>query len=202
MLIRNGAAVDYVFIGDSITQGCELYAYFGDKAQVLINRGIGGDKSKSLRQRFEADALQLKPRHIVLCVGINDTWVLDDFTCEEEKLVQCITRNVVTQVTALAELCERQGQSLILCSILPTNLPQHQTDRTRNLMLVQINAAIRELAGELGFVYVDYHSELTGEDGITLRHELAGDGIHPNVSGYDIMARILRNTLALHDIVI
>lgn len=33
------------------------------------------------------------------------------------------------------------------------------------------------------------------EDGIQLREELADDGLHPHVLGYDIMAHALRETL-------
>jgi lysophospholipase L1-like esterase len=46
-----------------------------------------------------------------------------------------------------------------------------------------------------GAVYVDYHSQLAAEDGITLRAGLADDGLHPHVLGYRIMASTLLETL-------
>jgi lysophospholipase L1-like esterase len=46
-----------------------------------------------------------------------------------------------------------------------------------------------------GAVYVDYHSQLTAEDGLTLRAGLADDGLHPHVIGYKIMAATLLTAL-------
>jgi lysophospholipase L1-like esterase len=65
----------------------------------------------------------------------------------------------------------------------------------RNELLDQINKGLWNLAVKEQAVYVDYHSHMTGPDGRTLRPELASDGLHPNVLGYNIMAGVLRNTL-------
>jgi lysophospholipase L1-like esterase len=52
----------------------------------------------------------------------------------------------------------------------------------------------------LNVIYVDYHTALADADGVTLREGLADDGLHPHVLGYDIMAAVLRETLAGHGI--
>ncbi|WP_199616251.1 SGNH/GDSL hydrolase family protein [Paenibacillus alkalitolerans] len=46
------------------------------------------------------------------------------------------------------------------------------------------------------YIYIDYHSYMTERDGRTLRAELADDGLHPNVLGYNIMSYVLRQTLS------
>jgi hypothetical protein len=43
VIVSNKIAVDYVFIGDSITHMWELNAYFGKSQRLILNRGIGGD---------------------------------------------------------------------------------------------------------------------------------------------------------------
>ena len=71
-LLLAGVRPDVVFIGDSITHLWEVQAYFGGTGKILVNRGIGGDISTHVRQRFRADVLQLQPRLAVLKIGTND----------------------------------------------------------------------------------------------------------------------------------
>lgn len=76
-LIQKECKVDMVFIGDSIIQMWELSAYFQEYPLRIINRGIGGDRTSSLLHRFRADAVQLKPKIVVIMAGINDSWDLE-----------------------------------------------------------------------------------------------------------------------------
>ncbi|UJP38619.1 SGNH/GDSL hydrolase family protein [Cellulomonas palmilytica] len=45
-----------------------------DLELTFTNRGVGGDTAGLVRDRWEEDALALKPTVISLLVGINDTW--------------------------------------------------------------------------------------------------------------------------------
>lgn len=47
-------------------------------------------------------------------------------------------------------------------------------------------------------VYVDYHTALVDEDGLSLRDGLSFDGLHPHVIGYDRMAEVLTPHLEKH----
>lgn len=76
-IIQKECPVDIVFIGDSITQMWELEAYFHQYHLMILNRGIGGDRTKSFLHRFYADAIQLKPKMVMIMVGINDAWDLE-----------------------------------------------------------------------------------------------------------------------------
>jgi acyl-CoA thioesterase-1 len=40
----------------------------------FINRGISGDRTKDLVQRWQADCLDLKPQVLSILIGINDSW--------------------------------------------------------------------------------------------------------------------------------
>ena len=66
----------------------------------------------------------------------------------------------------------------------------------RNELLFQINYGTWQLAVNERAIYIDYYSYMTQQDGRTLRPELADDGLHPNVLGYNIMAGVLSKTLS------
>src|SRR5208283_263374 len=65
---ENGSVV---FLGDSITQGWTALAKVFPDFKV-VNRGIGGDTTRGILYRLNADVLALKPAAVVLLIGIND----------------------------------------------------------------------------------------------------------------------------------
>lgn len=67
-------------------------------------------------------------------------------------------------------------------------------------MISSANKKVNALCNEYGLIYVDYHSKLVKEDGITILDGITYEGCHPHVFGYNIMVDILRQTLAKHDI--
>ncbi|MGZ9585603.1 SGNH/GDSL hydrolase family protein [Paenibacillus marinisediminis] len=196
-LLTEQTPVDFVFIGDSITHLWEFDPYFHSERGALINRGIGGDVAQYVAKRFEADTLQLKPNHIVLMIGVNDTFKMEStnvpnrigWTSDE------VFELVTTHIDEIAKMCADREQSLILCSILPTNRPATEANQERNAVIVQINQHIKSVAEQYGFVYVDYHRHFVDTDGQTLRDGLTDDGVHPHALGYRLMAQVLRSTL-------
>ncbi len=190
-LLMEGVRPDAVFIGDSITHYWELAAYFCDKGQVVVNRGIGGDISPAVCRRFEADAIQLKPRLIVLCVGANDLgWTMSALT---ETAIDQVCENNAAMVARAGEA----GILIAVGSMLPMwghfwHTPEVTTKKIE--MLVETNIRLEPLVKENGGVWVDYHSALVNENG-EMRHELAEDGVHPDAEGYRIMAGVLKTAL-------
>ena len=59
-----------VFVGDSLTQGCDLKKFYPTVDSV--NRGIGGDTLQWLFLRTDCSIFNLKPKVIVFLMGIND----------------------------------------------------------------------------------------------------------------------------------
>jgi lysophospholipase L1-like esterase len=196
-ILTNRVPVDFVFIGDSITQLWELSIYFGGKGCINVNRGISGDLSKFVLKRFEADVIQLKPKLAVLKIGVNDTWILEEnpFFPGPPKSANTVRKAIVKNIGGMVRLCVENKQKLAVCSILPTNFKNSPKRDYRNNMIVEANQELKELAENNKMIYVDYHSHMVKEDGITIRDELADDGLHPHVLGYNIMADVLRKTL-------
>ncbi|CAM4396782.1 lysophospholipase L1-like esterase [Paenibacillus endophyticus] len=195
ILIAHKVPVDFVFIGDSITHMWELNTYFGRSGLFIVNRGIGGDISSHLLRRFEADVIQLQPKHVVIKIGVNNFWALDGWTAQDRKPADQIIAGLVGDIGDMVKSAKENGIIPIICSILPTHMPQSGNNDIRNASIVTVNQQLQELADREKAIYVDYHSLMTTEDGLQLCGELADDGLHPHLLGYDIMARALIEAL-------
>ena len=157
--------------------------------------GIGGDRTQFVRRRFAADVVQLHPRLAVIKIGVNNTGDLDEWDPAKRRPAGAIEEEVVDDVTAVVDIARAAAIPAAVCSILPINIASRTTTAERNALIVRINDRLRGMAHSAGAVYVNYHAHLVGEDGRTLRAELADDGLHPHVLGYEIMARVLLETL-------
>jgi lysophospholipase L1-like esterase len=200
VLIRHEVPVDFVFIGDSITDMWDIETYFGGNNRRLVNRGIGGDMTPFVRRRFTADVVQLMPKYAVIKIGINNTWALDEWQPQNRKQPQQIHDEIVNDIKEMVIQAKEAGIKPIIGSLLPTRIDTNKQTEARNKLVIDINNSLKELTINEGIIYVDYHSAMTDEDGQSLRPGLANDGLHPHVLGYDIMADVLRNELSKHGI--
>jgi lysophospholipase L1-like esterase len=187
--------VDAVFIGDSITEMWALDVYFQGASGFLVNRGIGGDRTPFVRRRFEADVLQLRPKLVVIKIGVNNTWDLDIWDPLQRRAPDVVEEEIVSDISAIVSAARSADITVALCSILPTDVPFNGATGMRNALIDRANKSLRAIAQREGAIYVDYHRDLVAEDGLTLRPGLADDGLHPHVIGYQIMARVLLDTL-------
>jgi lysophospholipase L1-like esterase len=195
ILIAHKVPVDFVFIGDSITHMWELQTYFGRGGQFIVNRGIGGDISSHVLRRFDADVIQLKPKYVAIKIGVNNFWALDGWTALDRKPADQIISGLVDDIREMVKRSQENGITPIVCSVLPTYMPQSGNNDIRNASIVEVNRQLKELSDEKNAIYVDYHSLMTAEDGVRLRDGLADDGLHPHLLGYDIMASALIDTM-------
>lgn len=188
--------VDVVFIGDSITQGWDLQTYFGRSGAFIVNRGIGGDITPIILKRFPADVIQLKPTCVVIKAGINNTWSIDrPLKAPARDELEKIRDGIATDIGEMVALANRNGIRPFVCSVLPTRSVSNRNADVRNDLILEINGLLEKLVEQAGAVYVDYHSHMTDPDGKTLREELADDGLHPHLLGYNIMADTLRQSM-------
>lgn len=196
-LLEKNVCIDYLFIGDSITQLWEQKAYFA-KDKVIINRGIGGDSSEYLLKRFEADAIQLKPKNIIMMIGTNDITAIEGDAWQkiEGASFDVVIENTVSNIKAIVSLCMKNNQKISIASIIPSDArPPFMKKTERNRLVIELNKEIQNICNTNELLYIDYHSSLCQEDGNTIIDELTPDGIHVNAKGYQVMADVLRLTL-------
>ena len=175
-----------VFIGDSITDMWNLAAAFPGKPYV--NRGIGSQVTAQMLVRFEQDVVALRPSAVVILGGVNDV----------TGFLQLETpAGIVSNIEAMADIAERHGIAVVLCSILPVRntLSAGYIEAERKPeQLREVNARLRALAAERGYPYADYAAVLAGPDG-RLRPDLTTDGVHPLAAGYALMAPVAQTAI-------
>lgn len=171
-----------VFLGDSITDMWDLSHYFPGKPYV--NRGIGSQVTAQMLVRFQQDVVALKPRAVVILGGVND--VSGFLQVESED-------GIVSNVEAMADIAQRHGIHVVLCSILPvTNTPSadYVVKERKPEELRRINARLEALAKARGYAFANYYPALAGADGL-MEQSFTHDGVHPLSTGYERMAPIV-----------
>jgi len=183
-----------VFMGDSITDIWKLDKYFPGKPYV--NRGIGGQTTPQMLIRLRPDVIDLQPKVVVILAGTNDiAGNTGPMTLGE------IEANLKTMV----ELSRVHGIHIVLSSVLPVN---DYTERSKMFFplrspaqILELNRWIKDYAAQNGCIYLDYFSPMVDDKGL-LKRDLADDGLHPNDSGYAIMAplaqKAIEQALATH----
>ncbi|QSR19788.1 GDSL-type esterase/lipase family protein [Novosphingobium sp. KA1] len=172
-----------VFLGDSITDMWDLGRYFPGKAYV--NRGIGAQVTAQMLVRFQQDVVALQPRAVVILGGVNDVSGFLQMESED---------GIVANIEAMADIADRHGIRVVLCSILPvTNTPtadyvirERKPDELR-----RINTRLQALAKARGYAFADYYSALADTQGL-MDQRFTKDGVHPLAEGYARMAPIAK----------
>lgn len=150
----------------------------------FVNRGVSGDRTNHLLERYEKDFKAVKPDVISIMIGINNTWRNFDggddfcsaerFEAEYEELLAKIkadmpdTRIMIIEQFALTAHPDR-------------NTWQEDLDAKRD--------ATRKLAFKYADWFVPMYDIITeaSENDFDL-YELSPDGVHPGDTGHSLIA--------------
>lgn len=203
-LIVHKKSIDFLFIGDSITDFWDLSLYFQHDYNFIVNRGIGGDIISTLCRRFYADCIQLKPTHVILQIGINNANALEPniWKALPGKSLDLVLQKAKEDYLQLLELAETHNIKPIIGSLLPTNMTFSPVNKERQQYVIEMNKFLSEYCQKKNLIYVDYFKDLVKEDGLSIIDHITQEGLHPLVHGYNIMAETLRKTLSEHHIII
>jgi lysophospholipase L1-like esterase len=106
-----------VLFGDSrISQWRPTLSVDGYK---VVNRGISGETTAQMIQRFDADVLQLQPAAVVIEAGINDL-VAAGLSAEEGDSIRAHT---VAHLTKMVKQAKAANVRVILFTIMPPSDP-------------------------------------------------------------------------------
>jgi lysophospholipase L1-like esterase len=167
-----------VFLGDDITEqwGVGMGKFFPGKH--YINRGIARQTTGQMLIRFQQDVVNLKPKIVVISGGSND---LAGFSGPATETT------IGWNLKSMTEVAKANGIKVVLASVTPVcNCYSDQTTRRPQGKIIGLNAWIKRYAASSGSVYLNYYSALA--DGRDFKKDLTGDGLHPNQSGYAVMA--------------
>ncbi len=175
-----------VFLGNSITEFWmdKLPEFFTDGR---IARGISGQTSIQTLIRFRPDVINLKPKVVIINIGTNDIAENNgpydpDFT--------------IGNIKNMMQLAQTNNIKVILASVHPAfEFPwRKEITDVPNKILV-LNERIKALANENKLVYLDYHTALKDERN-GLSPDIATDGVHPTLAGYNIMMPLAEKAIA------
>ncbi|MEN8126503.1 MAG: SGNH/GDSL hydrolase family protein [Planctomycetota bacterium] len=185
-----------LFIGDSITDcqrrelpyvplGC---GYVNFAANFLLaahpnlnldieNRGISGDTTEDLSNRWDADCIELKPDIVSLMIGINDSWRKYGETPDIRSMHIGNAEYEQNLSTLLKRIKDECGSQLILME------PFMFCDDPSNPMLQDLNAYIEivhQMADEFDATLVPVHTNYMKLKDKRPADQWADDTVHPS----------------------
>ena len=169
-----------VLAGDSITEmynHTELFAqYEKDSGLRVYNRGISGDTSNRLLERFYDNVLNIEPRNIVLLIGTNDINCGADDEC------------IVANINKIIELTEKHCQStnVVVIGVYPVNRTINNQGKRNNARIAELNKKIELLCRDNSITYININNSLEDENG-NLSREFTYDGLHLNAKAFEIV---------------
>ena len=159
--------VDVAFLGDSLTDGYDVAAYYPQ--YTVVNRGIGGDTTVDLENRLEVSLYDLQPKVAVMLIGANNpSTMLENY----ERILQ--------------GLCEYAPNTKIILLSLTSMSGEWGKN---NHLAAYNNVHIKLLAEKYSFAYVDLYSALFNLETGEIYPEYTTDGGHLTPQGYEVLTR-------------
>ncbi|MEG5056735.1 SGNH/GDSL hydrolase family protein [Microcoleus sp. A2-C5] len=198
-----------VTVGDSITEAGKypggyvwllqryLNALYPDRQIEVVNAGISGNKASDMQARFQKDAIDKQPDLVMINAGVNDVWhAFFDFQKLQFHPQGNLAAGVslaeyIDKITQMVQAAKAAGIRVALLSPTPI---REILDGPENRRLQEYVAAMREIAQQNQCLFIDLNAPFREVIGTYQKHAgktlnlLAADGVHPNPSGYRIIA--------------
>ncbi|MFB0497456.1 hypothetical protein ABID99_003693 [Mucilaginibacter sp. OAE612] len=140
---------------------------------AVQNMGFGWDRIENVLWRIYHDELDgFKAGHILLMAGTNNLQSNTD-----QEIIKGLRQLIIAAKT-------RQPQSgLLISGIMPR--------RNLEARIAVLNGGIEKLASEMNIKYINPGAVLLDDAG-KIKEELFGDGLHPNATGYRLLAPLIK----------
>jgi lysophospholipase L1-like esterase len=198
MLLQNGQKI--VFIGDSITD-CgrrDEYAPYGNGyvnmirnmllAQypmlklTIVNRGIGRNTSRDLRQRWNDDVLAEQPDWVSVMIGIND--------------VRRVFRNRAADAVPLPEyssilrelMAQTQQHTSARLILMTPYMIEPDASHPMRAQMDLFGNAVREIAHDCQAIFISVQQAFNTVLQHTTPADWSEDQVHPNQPGHMVIA--------------
>ncbi|MBR5233320.1 MAG: GDSL family lipase [Clostridia bacterium] len=157
---------------------------FPDNMVRFVNRGVSGDRTNDLLERYEKDFKEVNPDIISIMIGINNTWRNFDGGAD-----YCSAERFEEEYEELLAKIKADMPDTKIMIIEQFALTAHPD---RNTWQEDLDAK-REVTRKLAFKYADWFVPMydiiteAAENDFDL-YELSPDGVHPGATGHKLIA--------------
>jgi len=169
-----------VFLGDSITGNWSDYRpkFFAENGYVT--RGISGEQSAGMLQRFRRDVVDLKPAAVFILAGANDVSGWGGQVTDEK---------VIDNLKAMVELARSNKIKVAIGSVTPSPPYAWNPNEKPGQRIPALDMKIKAWADAEGIAYADFYPAMAAPNGEM--NPLYGDH-HPKRAGYAVMEPIAK----------
>ncbi|MGL5152022.1 MAG: GDSL-type esterase/lipase family protein [Clostridium sp.] len=177
----------FIFIGDSLTFGYGVpktsswvSLFKVQTSYDVINKGINGDTTPSMLDRFYSDILSLNPSKVFIMGGTND--LLNHRSVKSIKdnlelmIKDCISKNISVTLAAPPSIIPEMAQNLFMPSPF-YNYCKEQLSLLRN--------ECKNLCDYYNISFVDFYTPT-----LYSTENIFSDGIHFNLNGQNLLYKI------------
>lgn len=161
-----------VWLGDSITDGCEWTELFPGKK--MLNRGISADNTFGILNRLH-EIIRRHPRKVFIMIGINDIarGIPDSI----------ILRNYRRIIDSFRQ--QAPQTRLIFQSLLPTNntFTDFKNHQNKTEHILYVNRELESICHQYKIGFINLYPHFTDEEG-RLDARYTNDGLHLTGAGY------------------
>ena len=165
---------NFVFLGDSITNGYNLDEYY--PGYPTVKSGVNGYKTQDILNNMNKMVYIYNPSKVFLLIGINDI--------HSGKSKEYIINNIEKIIDNIKE--NRKNAKIYVESIYPVN--SKMRSNSKNDFTIEVNKAIKKLCKEKNIVYINIHDLLTDNNG-DLKKKYTTDGLHLSEDGYKVVTK-------------
>ncbi len=184
-----------LFTGSSLMEQFPIHELLQNngRSDIIYNRGVGGFTTTDMLNHMEEQIFELSPKKIFINIGTNDIGASD---YRLENLIENYRR-------ILSQIKERLPKAKVyLMAYYPMNelasgdgASESRFGNRTNANLEQANAAVKRLADEFSYRFIDVNNGLTDETG-RLKREYTVEGVHMYANAYQV---VLQNMIPYLD---
>ena len=174
---------NFVFLGDSITEGYELKEFYENLP--VVNSGSNGNTTDDILEDMENRVYKYNPSKVFILIGTNDI--------TRDKDSEYIFKNIVKIVDNIKK--NRPFAKIYVESIYPVNnsddekIDMNSVKNRTNEQIDEINSMLKKEFKDTDVTYIDINSKLK-ENG-QLKLDYTKEGLHLSNLGYINVTRIL-----------
>lgn len=178
--VNNAAALG---AGYAMIAASGLLFNYADKNLKIYNRGISGNKVYQLAERWQKDALDIKPNVLSILVGVNDFW---------HTLTNGYKGTIKTYNDDLRALLDKTRQNLPGVKLIigePYAVKGIKAvDEKWYPAFDDYRKSARDIADSYNAVFIPYQSIYDKAQKSAPGVYWTGDGVHPTLAGAHLMA--------------